>query len=120
MSEHDGRSTGPTGGHEALLARLRAMEAAAEQVGTSLDEATTCHELAEFLFRTLCDAVGVDLRTDDGGLSRVAVAGAVRLLPAESDVAPSVRAVDGGHPLSDWAVLAGGVRVHAVSVPLLA
>ncbi|MFE3865838.1 PP2C family protein-serine/threonine phosphatase [Streptomyces goshikiensis] len=120
MSEHDGRSRGPAGGHEALLARLRAMEAAAEQVGTSLDEATTCEELAGFLLRTLCDAVGVDLWTDGGGWSRVAVAGAAGLLPAAGDVAPSARAVDGGHPLSEWAVLAGGVRVHAVSVPLLA
>ncbi|MCX4545692.1 GAF domain-containing SpoIIE family protein phosphatase [Streptomyces sp. NBC_01565] len=120
MSEHDGRSAGPAGGHEALLARLAAMEAAAEQVGTTLDEATTCEELAGFLHRTLCDAAGVDLPGEDGGLERVAVAGAVGLLPVTMDVAPSVRALDGGHPLSEWVAVSGGARVHAVSVPLLA
>ncbi|MEV0990186.1 PP2C family protein-serine/threonine phosphatase [Streptomyces sp. NPDC049949] len=120
MSEHDGRSAGPPGEYEALRERLRAMEAAAEQIGTRLDENATCQELAGFLFRTLCDAVAVDLRAGDGELRRVAVAGAVGLLTARPDESPSVRAIDGGHPLSEWVVASGGTRVHLVSVPLLA
>ncbi|WP_369779593.1 PP2C family protein-serine/threonine phosphatase [Streptomyces sp. R33] len=120
MSEHDGRSAGPPGEYEALLARLRRMEAAAEQIGTRLDETTTCEELAGFLFRTLCDAVAVELRADDGSLSRVAVAGAAGLPAAPADGSPSVRAMDGGHPLSEWVVLSGGTPAHLVSVPLLA
>ncbi|MFB7051811.1 PP2C family protein-serine/threonine phosphatase [Streptomyces vinaceus] len=118
MSEHDGRSAGPPGEYEALRARLRAMEAAAEQIGTRLDEKAICEELAGFLFRNLCDAVAVDLRTEDGGLDRVAVAGAVGLLATRTDQSPSVRAIDGGHPLSEWVVASGGTRVHLVSVPL--
>ncbi|MFD7083994.1 PP2C family protein-serine/threonine phosphatase [Streptomyces sp. NPDC059918] len=122
MSEHDRRSAGPPGEneYEALRARLRAMEAAAEQIGTRLDENATCEELAGFLFRNLCDAVAVDLRSEDGGLNRVAVAGAIGLLTAQADESPSVRAIDGGHPLSEWAVVSGGTRAHLVSVPLLA
>ncbi|MCX5149620.1 serine/threonine-protein phosphatase [Streptomyces sp. NBC_00320] len=120
MSEHDGRSAGPPGEYEALLARLRTMEAAAEQIGTRLDETTTCEELAGFLFRNLCDAVAVELRAEDGGLNRVAEAGAVGLLTAPADGSPSVRAMDGGHPLSEWVVLSQGARAHLVSVPLLA
>ncbi|WP_406511559.1 serine/threonine-protein phosphatase [Streptomyces sp. NBC_00161] len=120
MSEHDRRSAGPPGEYEALLARLRTMEAAAEQIGTRLDETTTCEELAGFLFRNLCDAVAVELRAEDGGLNRVAEAGAVGLLTAPADGSPSVRAMDGGHPLSEWVVLSQGARAHLVSVPLLA
>ncbi|MFE5768857.1 PP2C family protein-serine/threonine phosphatase [Streptomyces sp. NPDC056485] len=122
MSEHDRRSAGPPGEYEyeALRARLRAMEAAAEQIGTRLDENATCEELAGFLFRNLCDAVAVDLRSEDGGLNRVAVAGAIGLLTAQTGESPSVRAIDGGHPLSEWVVVSGGTRAHLVSVPLLA
>ncbi|MFJ3176779.1 PP2C family protein-serine/threonine phosphatase [Streptomyces roseus] len=118
MSEHDGRSAGPPREYEELRARLRTMEAAAEQIGTRLDENAICEELAGFLFRNLCDAVAVDLRSEDGGLDRVAVAGAVGLLTAQTEASPSVRAIDGGHPLSEWVVVSGGVRVHIVSVPL--
>ncbi|WP_317852521.1 GAF domain-containing SpoIIE family protein phosphatase [Streptomyces venezuelae] len=45
---------------EALRARLRAMEDAAERIGTTLDEAATCRELVGFLFRNLCDAAAVE------------------------------------------------------------
>ncbi|MFB6805608.1 PP2C family protein-serine/threonine phosphatase [Streptomyces sp. NPDC056387] len=120
MSEHDGGSAGPPGEYGALLARLRVTEAAAEQIGTGLDERATCRELAGFLFRNLCDAVAVDLRTEDGRLDRVAAAGAVGLLEAQAEASPSVRAVDGGHPLSEWTVLSGGTPVHLLSVPLQA
>ncbi|MFE2874070.1 PP2C family protein-serine/threonine phosphatase [Streptomyces roseus] len=118
MSEHDGRSAGPPREYEELRARLRTTEAAAERIGTRLDENAICEELAGFLFRNLCDAVAVDLLSQDGRLDRVAVAGAVGLLTARTDASPSVRAIDGGHPLSEWAVVSGGTPVHLVSVPL--
>ncbi|MFF3859721.1 PP2C family protein-serine/threonine phosphatase [Streptomyces sp. NPDC002209] len=120
MSEHDGRSAGPPGEYEALLARLRTTEAAAEQIGTRLDVTATCEQLAGFLFRNLCDAVAVELRAEDGGLNRTAVAGDAGLLTAPPGGSPSVRAMDGGHPLSEWVVLSGGTPAHLVSVPLLA
>ncbi len=118
MPQRDGRSTGPVGGHEGLLARVRATEAAVEQIGTTLDAVTTCEELAGFLLRNGCDAVAVDLLDEDGGPLRAATAGAEGLLAAGSDGAPSVRATDGGHPLSEWVTVAGGVPVHVLSVPL--
>ncbi|WP_406388471.1 PP2C family protein-serine/threonine phosphatase [Streptomyces sp. NBC_00211] len=118
MSEHDGRSAGPPAEYEALLARLHATEAAAEQIGTRPNETAICEELAGFLFRNLCDAVAVDLRAEDGRLNRIAAAGAVGLLAARPGGSPSVRAVDGGHPLSEWTVLASGTPVHLLSVPL--
>ncbi|MFD6916856.1 PP2C family protein-serine/threonine phosphatase [Streptomyces virginiae] len=79
---------------------------------------TTCQELAGFLSRSVCDAAAVDLLTDDGAPHRVATAGAVGLLTAGAGASPSVRASDGGHPLSEWATVAGGVPVHVLSVPL--
>ncbi|MFF1780745.1 PP2C family protein-serine/threonine phosphatase [Streptomyces virginiae] len=79
---------------------------------------TTCQELAGFLSRNVCDAAAVDLLTDDGAPHRVATAGAVGLLTAGAGASPSVRASDGGHPLSEWATVAGGVPVHVLSVPL--
>ncbi|MFD9014787.1 PP2C family protein-serine/threonine phosphatase, partial [Streptomyces sp. NPDC059552] len=116
MPQRDGRSTGPAGGHEGLLARIRATEAAVERIGTTLDAVTTCEELAGFLFRNVCDAVAVDLLDEDGGPLRAATAGADELLAAGSDGTP--RATDGGHPLSAWVTVAGGVPVHVLSVPL--
>ncbi|ARE78527.1 protein phosphatase [Streptomyces sp. Sge12] len=118
MPQRDGRSTGPAGGHEGLLARVRATEAAVERIGTTLDAVTTCEELAGFLFRNVCDAVAVDLLDEDGGPLRAATAGADELLAAGSDGTPSPRATDGGHPLSAWVTVAGGVPVHVLSVPL--
>ncbi|WP_405443575.1 serine/threonine-protein phosphatase [Streptomyces avidinii] len=118
MPQRDGRSTGSVGGDEGLSARVRATEAAVEQIGTTLDAVTTCQELAGFLFRNVCDAVAVDLLDEDGGTLRVATAGAVGLLAAGADAAPSVRATDGGHPLSEWVTVAGGVPVHVLYLPL--
>ncbi|KOG45992.1 protein phosphatase [Streptomyces virginiae] len=118
MPQRDGRSTGPAGGHEGLLARVRATEAAVERIGTTLDAVTTCEELAGFLFRNGCDAVAVDLLDADGGTLRAATAGAEELLAAGSGGTPSPRATDGGHPLSAWVTVAGGVPVHVLSVPL--
>lgn len=88
------------------------------QIGTTLDAVTTCQELAGFLARNVCDAAAVDLPTEDGAPRRVATAGAVELLTADAGASSSVRASDGGHPLSEWATVAGGVPVHVLSVPL--
>ncbi|MGW6840091.1 PP2C family protein-serine/threonine phosphatase [Streptomyces sp. NPDC054958] len=79
---------------------------------------TTCQELAGFLSRYVCDAAAVDLLTEDGACERVATAGAGGLLEAGPGAPPSVRASDGGHQLSEWATVAGGVPVHVLSVPL--
>ncbi|MFB7267539.1 protein phosphatase, partial [Streptomyces nojiriensis] len=101
-----------------MWARVRAAEAAVGQIGTTLDAVTTCQELAGFLSRSVCDAVAVDLLAEDGGSRRVATAGAVALLTAGTGAAPSVRATDGGHQLSEWATVADGVPVHVLAVPL--
>ncbi|MFJ7591714.1 PP2C family protein-serine/threonine phosphatase [Streptomyces sp. NPDC097617] len=118
MPQRDGRPTGPVGGYEGLLARVRAAEAAVEQIGTTLDAVTTCEELARFLLRKVCDAVAVDLVDEDGGPFRAATAGAVELLAAGVGASPSVRATDGGHRISQWATVSGGVPVHVLLVPL--
>ncbi|MFJ3964994.1 PP2C family protein-serine/threonine phosphatase [Streptomyces sp. NPDC090036] len=118
MPQRDGKSTGPLGGHEGLPARVRAMEDAAEQIGTTLDAVTTCEELAGFLLRNVCDAVAVDLLAEDGGPLRVATAGAVGLLTAGTAATSSVRATDRGHGLSARATVADGVPVHVLTVPV--
>lgn len=108
MSENDG-----------LEARLRSMEEALEQIGTSFGERETCRELAGFLFRTLCDAAAVDLSGGDGRDERVAVAGSADLLDGSGfDGAPVVRALDHGHPLETRSGRAAGTRAHLASVPL--
>ncbi|MFJ9646248.1 PP2C family protein-serine/threonine phosphatase [Streptomyces sp. NPDC101206] len=109
---------------------------AVESIGTSLDEQTTCAELALFLCRLLCEAAAVDLlpepvttsRTRPGarsaaGLDRVAAAGRTELLQegAPQDAhGLSVRAVDDGHPItvSSGPARPGRGELHAVSAPL--
>ncbi|MEW9517920.1 PP2C family protein-serine/threonine phosphatase [Streptomyces tubercidicus] len=121
-----------------VLARLHAVEEAAEQIGTTLDEQTTCAELARFLCRHLCDAAAVDLLTRQGNgartrspaaLSRVATAGLVKVLEAQfpdegpgrpEDASPAVRALAEGRPVTAAAVLPGGRSAEAVTAPLLA
>ncbi|MEV4430749.1 PP2C family protein-serine/threonine phosphatase [Streptomyces sp. NPDC049602] len=84
---------------EALLTRARALEQAIGEIGTTLDETTTCRELAAFLARHLHASVTVDLLDDPGGpVRRAASAGA-----ADGGVrrAASARAADsagGGAP----------------------
>ncbi|MFE7584821.1 PP2C family protein-serine/threonine phosphatase [Streptomyces gardneri] len=51
---------------EALLARVRAMEQAIGEIGTTLDETNTCRELATFLVRRLGGSVVVDLAAEQG------------------------------------------------------
>ncbi|WP_329619274.1 serine/threonine-protein phosphatase [Streptomyces sp. NBC_01255] len=51
---------------EALLARVRAMEQAIGEIGTTLDETHTCREAAAFLVRRLGGSVVVDLAAEQG------------------------------------------------------
>ncbi|MFH9727695.1 PP2C family protein-serine/threonine phosphatase [Streptomyces sp. NPDC017254] len=59
---------------EALLARVRAMERAIGEIGTTLDETSTCRELAGFVARHLRAATEVDLLTEQGAPLRRAAA----------------------------------------------
>lgn len=70
-------------------ASFAAMEDAVEAIGTTLDERTTCEELAEFVCREVCDAAAVDLLPTDvpaaehshePNLTRVATGGRSELL----------------------------------------
>ncbi|MFF9853552.1 PP2C family protein-serine/threonine phosphatase [Streptomyces litmocidini] len=57
---------------EALLTRARALEQAIGEIGTTLDETTTCRELAAFLARHLHGGVTVDLLDAPGAPARCA------------------------------------------------
>jgi hypothetical protein len=93
-----------------LEARLRAMEEAVHRLGTSFDEPGTWRDLTVFAFRTLCDAVAVDVVGAGGGFERVAAAGAVDLLEnLATGAPPAVRAVDEGHPVHAYAGRGGCV-----------
>ncbi|AQT70875.1 PP2C family protein-serine/threonine phosphatase [Streptomyces sp. fd1-xmd] len=84
-------------------ARLRAMEEAAERIGTSSDEGVIWRELTGFLLRGLCDAAVVEL-TGGGRGGRSGPAGRVA---AAGDSAGLLDPPDGGVP-----------SAHVVSVPL--
>ncbi|MFJ9824982.1 PP2C family protein-serine/threonine phosphatase [Streptomyces sp. NPDC101160] len=56
----------PVGEYEAVLARLDALEHAATEIGTRLDERIICAELAGFLVRRVAGAAAVDLHPQDG------------------------------------------------------
>ncbi|WP_435972500.1 PP2C family protein-serine/threonine phosphatase [Streptomyces sp. Qhu_M48] len=55
---------------EALLTRVRAMEQAIGEIGTTLDETSTCRELAAFAARHLRASTTVDLLTTPGTPTR--------------------------------------------------
>lgn len=110
-----------------------AMEDAVESIGTTLDEQTTCEELAAFVCRHFCDAAAVDLLPADApattqhphapDLSRVATAGDAGLLapwPAHGARPLSVQALDEGHPITASIDLSGRVPRQVMTVPLLA
>ncbi|XUM02467.1 PP2C family protein-serine/threonine phosphatase [Streptomyces venezuelae ATCC 10712] len=81
---------------EALLARVRALEEAIGEIGTTLDETTTCRELAGFLARHLRGSVTVDLATEPGAPARrAASAGASDAASAGTSDGPSAGAPDG-------------------------
>ncbi|MFC8763251.1 PP2C family protein-serine/threonine phosphatase [Streptomyces sp. NPDC057193] len=71
---------------EALVARVRAMERAIGEIGTTLDETTTCRELAAFAARHLHASTTVDL-TREPGTPRSQVAHAEPLPAAEGRTA---------------------------------
>lgn len=108
------------------------MNDAVESIGTTLDERTTCGELASFVCRHFCDAAAVDLlaedvpstqETPDPDLSRVATAGSIELLtpwPPHGARPLSVRALDEGHPITASIDLSGVVPRRIMTVPLLA
>ncbi|WP_308299060.1 PP2C family protein-serine/threonine phosphatase [Streptomyces sp. GESEQ-35] len=110
--------------------RFALAERAVAAIGTTLDERKTGAELAAFLAEVLCDAAAVDLFPQDrepdappGSLRPVAAAGRRDLLDdlrrtPRGDVL--VRALDEGRPLTASFTRAGGNRLAALSVPLLA
>ncbi|MER7758689.1 PP2C family protein-serine/threonine phosphatase [Streptomyces sp. NPDC097619] len=118
----------------ALEARLRAVEAALDRIGTSTDERRTARELVRFLVvgtdrpggtdgpdgaAGLCDAAAVEA---DGGAGpeRVAAAGAVELLEGPGPAAGSaVWGSDDGQPLRTWTGGDPAKPVHGVVVPLI-
>lgn len=137
LSNRDGPDADPEADHARLLARLHSMEEAAEQIGTTSDERTTCAELSRFMCRHLCDAAAVDLLTEGSGtrprspaaLRRAATAGLVKVLearfPDEGTGGPeggsaALRALDEGYPVTSAATLPGGRSAGALSVPLIA
>lgn len=127
-----GRSAGDTGrGRAPAPDLLGAAEDAAESVGTTLDERTTCAELAGFACRQACDAAQVDLlpadvpvagRPPGTPLTTAAVAGRTPLLAIPpGSRSPSVQALDAGHPITSAdAGLAGHRPRRVVSLPLVA
>ncbi|MEU9119906.1 PP2C family protein-serine/threonine phosphatase [Streptomyces sp. NPDC048506] len=138
MSNRDGSDAGRDADLARVLARLRVVEEAAERIGTTLDEQTTCAELSRFLCRHLCDAAAVDLLSEDvtaardpvrPALRRVASAGLVKVLQARftddgtgppDGGPPLLRALAEGRPIAVGAVLSGGMSAQALSVPLVA
>ncbi|MFB6840980.1 PP2C family protein-serine/threonine phosphatase [Streptomyces sp. NPDC056361] len=88
---------------EALLTRVRALEQAIGEIGSTLDETTTCRELASFLTRHLAGASAtVDLRAEPPAGTR-----------QRGDAAPGpVDGGAGGFPTGDFP--AGAVTAGAV------
>ncbi|MEU3688571.1 PP2C family protein-serine/threonine phosphatase [Streptomyces narbonensis] len=78
---------------EALLARVRAMEQAIVEIGTTLDETNTCRELAAFLVRRLGGSVVVDLAAEHGVPPRRAATARVSSEPYPSESYPSGQAL---------------------------
>ncbi|MER6129820.1 GAF domain-containing SpoIIE family protein phosphatase [Streptomyces sp. NPDC001795] len=108
------------------------VEDALESIGTTLDERTTCEELAAFVCGRVCDAAAVDLLPEDVSsappptmpvLERVATTGPTELLmpwTATGEARPlPVQALDEGHPVTASTDLSGGVPRRAMAVPLL-
>lgn len=67
---------------EALLARVRAMEQAIGEIGTTLDETHTCREVAAFLVRRLGGSVVVDLAAEQGVPPRRAATARMSAVPS--------------------------------------
>ncbi|MFF0431361.1 PP2C family protein-serine/threonine phosphatase [Streptomyces sp. NPDC004327] len=108
------------GEYEAVLARVDALEHAAAEIGTRLDEDVICAELAGFLLRRVADAAAVDLRRQDGAPALpgpAAVAGNAALLKdAEAPGAETPGAEDLDAEVPD----AESAGRTVLAVPLLA
>lgn len=115
-------------------ARLAAADDAVERIGTSLDEAGTCGELADFLGSWIAEAAVVELlpppaksgaprrRPSAAMLRRAAGAGAVELLADGERLRPRARsaaerAVGSGLPEAEYDA---GARTAVLAVPLTA
>ncbi|MGW5423935.1 PP2C family protein-serine/threonine phosphatase [Streptomyces sp. NPDC003943] len=88
----------PAGEYEAVLARLDALEHAATEIGTRLDERVICAELAGFLVRRVAGAAAVDLHPQDGAPATpgpAAVAGDPALLKDTADAAAEGAGTEG-------------------------
>ncbi|WP_055490960.1 PP2C family protein-serine/threonine phosphatase [Streptomyces sp. TP-A0356] len=104
-------------------------EEALESIGTTLDEQTTCEELAAYVCRRLCDAAAVDLLPEvptaqslpEPGLERVATAGRAELLGpfGPTGARPlSVQALEKRLPITASMDLPGRVPGQVMTVPL--
>ncbi|MFF8601231.1 PP2C family protein-serine/threonine phosphatase [Streptomyces sp. NPDC015232] len=120
MAGEAGDRPWPEGERAAVLARLDALEQAAVEIGTRLDETSVCAELAAFLVRRVADAAAVELRPADPGAPApagpVATAGHAALLDAapgaehDDPAAPDVPAVPAHLGPDGDAVLALSLR----------
>ncbi|WP_369148755.1 PP2C family protein-serine/threonine phosphatase [Streptomyces sp. R44] len=109
---------------EAALTRARALEQAIGEIGTTLDAATTCRELAAFLARHLHGSATVDLLDEPGGpVRRAASAGAAGTADTGGgDRPPSLAvplAVHGERPLGAVIVTRRGPGFTAGEVAVL-
>ncbi|MEV6250940.1 PP2C family protein-serine/threonine phosphatase [Streptomyces sp. NPDC051742] len=97
---------------EALLNRVRALEQAIGEIGTTLDETNTCRELAAFAARHLHAATAVDLATEPGAPLR-------RAAHAEPTTSgPEPVAAPGGGAAADDRPLPAPTAAHTLSLPL--
>ncbi|MFE7548183.1 PP2C family protein-serine/threonine phosphatase [Streptomyces gardneri] len=101
---------------EVLLARVRAMEQAIGEIGTTLDETNTCRELATFLVRRLGGTVVVDLAAEQGAPPRRAATARLssESYPSGSTLSAALAVAEDGKPLGTvTATRAGGVPFTA-------
>ncbi|MDV5142952.1 PP2C family protein-serine/threonine phosphatase [Streptomyces sp. SBC-4] len=84
---------------EALPARVRAMEQAIGEIGTTLDETHTCREVAAFLVRRLGGSVVVDLAAEQGVPPRRAATARMSAEPVRSDLGSESTALAGSDPV---------------------
>ncbi|MFD8704767.1 SpoIIE family protein phosphatase [Kitasatospora sp. NPDC059648] len=82
----------PPGELERARARLALLDAAAERIGTTLDTATTCAELAAFTVPALADLATVDVLPPEAEPARPGRSGARRLHRAAVRAVPALDA----------------------------
>ncbi|MGW1064835.1 PP2C family protein-serine/threonine phosphatase [Streptomyces aureus] len=107
-----------------------ALADATEAIGTTLDETTTCEELADFACRHFCEGAAVDLlppdeaagrRSPDPSFARLATAGRTALLiPPDGPRPLSARAIGEGRAIAVPIGLSARTPRQVMAVPLLA